>query len=97
MPVFLCYGPTDKLDKGQVWSLGMQWPTPDLDRLSAFGAEGAELELIFQHITNLPYTDHWLQVWFGDMAKFLARAMPGLPGVVSPNPVKHQPAGRRTK
>jgi hypothetical protein len=81
--------------KSDIFGLG-QWPNYEYDptTITVLVAEGRELDLILAHFKNLPHTDHWLQVWFGDTAKMVYRALPGLPGFLAGDPKGH-PAGRR--
>lgn len=68
-----------------------KWGGPDIDptKVEVLSAEGEELDLILRHVRGIPHTDHYLQVWFGDMAKFIYRALPGIPGYLPGKPKKH--------
>ena len=47
-------------------------------KIIVLSAEGESLDLILKRMNNVPHTDHWMQVWFGDMAQFVYRALDGI-------------------
>ncbi len=58
----------------QIWKLGDK-PTVKARDILEIRMDGEELQLVKKHLNKIPFSKNEVEHYFGDMAKFIAKAI----------------------